>query len=168
MLQECSNHKTCRVQSLPPEDIADVILHASRSLVAIAARSLADVQEDVTLPQYRAIVVLCARGPISMGELAEALDCSASTATRLCDRLVAKELVERSPREENRREVEVRVAKAGTALLQAVTRRRRAEIQRIVKAIPVLQQAALVEALGAFADAAGEAPDQAWSTGWDL
>jgi DNA-binding MarR family transcriptional regulator len=159
---------TCHVQPLPPEDIADVILHASRSLVAIAARSLADVQDDVTLPQYRAIVVLCARGPISMGELAEALDCSGSTATRLCDRLVAKDLVARSPREENRREVEVRAAPAGTALLKAVTKRRRAEIQRIAKSIPVEQQPALVDSLRAFADAAGEAPDQAWSTGWDL
>lgn len=156
------------MQSLPPEDIADVILQASRSLVAIAARSLADVQEDVTLPQYRAIVVLCARGPISMGELAEALDCSASTATRLCDRLVAKDLVERSPREDNRREVEVRTATAGTALVEAVTRRRRVEIQRIVKAIPTDQQQALVASLHSFAEAAGEAPDQAWSTGWDL
>ena len=136
--------------------------------MAIAARSLADVQDDVTLPQYRAIVVLCARGPISMGELAEALDCSASTATRLCDRLVPKDLVARSPREENRREVEVRAAPAGTALLKAVTRRRRAEIQRIAKAIPVEQQPALVASLRAFADAAGEAPDQAWSTGWNL
>lgn len=156
------------MQPLPPEDIADVILHASRSLVAIAARSLAEVDDDVTLPQYRAIVVLCARGPISMGELAEALDCSASTATRLCDRLVAKDLVERSPRADNRREVEVQAAAPGTTLVKAVTRRRRSEIQRIVKAIPAHQQPPLVASLRAFADAAGEAPDQAWSTGWDL
>lgn len=156
------------MQALPPEDITDVILQASRSLVAIAARSLADVQDDVTLPQYRAIVVLCARGPIAMGELADALACSASTATRLCDRLVAKDLVERSPREDNRREVVVQSAPAGATLVKAVTKRRRAEIERIVNAIPAHQQPALVDSLRTFAAAAGEAPDQAWSTGWDL
>lgn len=145
-----------------------MVLRSSRALVAIAARSLADVQDDVTLPQYRAIVVLCARGPLGMGELAEELDCSASTATRLCDRLVAKDLVDRSARVGNRREVVVGAAPAGVALVQAVTRRRRIEIERIVNAVPARQRPALVAALRTFADAAGEAPDQAWSTGWDL
>ena len=39
------------------------MLTASRVLVAIAARSLADVGEEVTLTQYRSLVVLASRGP---------------------------------------------------------------------------------------------------------
>jgi DNA-binding MarR family transcriptional regulator len=103
-----------------------------------------------------------------MGGLVEELGCSASTATRLCDRLVAKGLVSRTHREENRREVEVEATKAATTLVAAVTRRRRAEIERIVEAIPGRQRPPLVAALRAFSDAAGEVPDQAWATGWDL
>ncbi|MGI8757183.1 MAG: MarR family winged helix-turn-helix transcriptional regulator [Acidimicrobiales bacterium] len=156
------------MQEFSSESVAEAVLRSSRALVAIAARSLSASQEDVTLPQYRAIVVLCAGGPTTMSELAEELACSASTATRLCDRLVAKGLVHRAPREANRREVEVQATPSGAALVKAVTKRRRVEIERIVEAMPARQRPALVSALQSFAAAAGEAPDQAWATGWDL
>lgn len=150
------------------ENIVDVVLQASRALVAIAARSLAEVDDDVTLPEYRAVVFLCARGAVTMGDLAGELDCSPSTATRLCDRLVAKDIIQRGVRAENRREVEVAVSRRGRRLVDRVTARRREEIERIVAAISDREQAAVVRALTTFAAAAGEAPDQAWATGWDL
>lgn len=156
------------MQPLASGTVVDAVLRSSRALVAIAARSLAAVTDEVTLPQYRAIVVLCARGPIAMRELADELACSASTATRLCDRLVSKGLVDRATRAENRREVEVCATERGVELVSAVTARRRAEIARIVEAMPAEQRPALVDALQAFATAAGEAPDQAWAIGWDL
>ena len=47
-----------------PADLAavDAVLTASRSLVAVATRSLGAAAEDVTIAQYRALVVL-APGP---------------------------------------------------------------------------------------------------------
>ena len=150
------------------DDVTEAVLSASRVLVAVAARSLADVVDDVTLPQYRTLVLLCARGPLGMSELADHLGCAASTATRLCDRLVARRLVSRRHRATNRREVEVAATAAGGRLVRAVTDRRRAEISRIVEAMPARHRAAMVRALRAFASAAGEVPDQAWATGWSL
>jgi len=50
------------------------VLSASRVLVAVAARSLGDVAEEVTLTQYRTLVVLASRGPQSLAALAEAID----------------------------------------------------------------------------------------------
>ena len=48
---------------MPPADdsLTDALLTASRALVAVAARSLAAVDDDVTLPQYRALVVLASQ-----------------------------------------------------------------------------------------------------------
>ena len=46
-----------------PDELVDTVLAASRALVAVAARSLAAAGDEVTLPQYRALVVLAARGP---------------------------------------------------------------------------------------------------------
>jgi hypothetical protein len=40
------------------QELIDALLSASRAMVAIAARSLAGLDADVTLPQYRALVVL--------------------------------------------------------------------------------------------------------------
>src|SRR3954463_2477740 len=72
------------------DEITDAVVAASRVLVAVAARSLSAVNTDVTLPQYRTLVVLASRGPQPLGYLAEQLDVSPSTATRMCDRLLRK------------------------------------------------------------------------------
>ena len=77
--------------------MTEAVLTASRALVAVAARSLATAAAtEVTLPQYRALVVLAAQGPLRVGDLAEALGIHPSTTTRLCDRLVERKLVRRA------------------------------------------------------------------------
>jgi len=156
------------MQQLALDSVADAVLLASRALVAVAARSLAGVADDVTLPQFRVLLVLGGGEPKGMSELAAELACSPSTATRLCDRLVQKGLVSRGHPASNRREVEVDVTAAGRRLVNRVTKRRRDEIERIVSHVPAAQRRAMVEALRAFAAAAGETPDQAWTSGWDL
>ena len=45
------------------------------------------------MTQYRTLVVLASRGPQSAAALAEAVDVTPPTATRMCDRLVRKGLV---------------------------------------------------------------------------
>src|SRR6201990_86419 len=74
------------------EALVDAVLGASRALVAVAARSLATVAEDVTLAQYRVLIELASRGPLRLADLAEALAVDRSTATRMCDRLLRKRL----------------------------------------------------------------------------
>ncbi len=122
--------------------------------------------DDVTMAQYRALVVLASRGAHGVGALAEALSIHPSTATRLCDRLERKQLIDRHVSSESRREVTVGVSLAGSTLLAAVTERRRSEIQTIVHALDAGQRERLIEAFDAFATAAGELPDDAWKLGW--
>ena len=57
---------------------------------------------------------------------------------------------------------------AGAELVAEVSRRRRAEIRRIVRRMPRVESAAVVTALQAFAQAAGEVPEQDWSLGWGI
>jgi DNA-binding MarR family transcriptional regulator len=155
------------VQELQELDaVTDAVLLASRVLVAVAARSLGGLTDDVTLPQYRAMVVLASRGPQLLGALAEHLSVNPSTASRLTDRLVRTSLVTRTVPENNRREVEVSLTENGRRIIDTVTARRRAEIARIISAVPAEQQQHLVEGLQAFGAAAGEVPEQAWSLGW--
>ncbi len=149
-------------------EITDAVLYASRVLVAVAARSLAGVADQVTLPQYRALVVLAAKGPQSLRELAEVLDVHTSTATRMCDRLVRKRLVRRRQSRQDRREVVLDLTPPGRDLVVEVTGRRRSEIARIVARVPRDQRHALVSALTAFGRAAGEVPEQSWSLGWEV
>ena len=148
--------------------MVDAVLSASRVLVAVAARSLADVAEEVTLTQYRTLVVLASRGPQNLAGLAEAVGVTPATATRMCDRLVRKDLIRRRTERDDRRQLRVALTTRGRSLVDAVTVRRRQEIARIMSEIPVEQQAILVQALGRLASAAGEVPEQDWTTGWDL
>ncbi len=149
-------------------EVVEAVLGASRVLVAVAARSLAEVAEEVTLPQYRALVVLAAMGPQRAVSLAEALGVTPPTATRMCDRLVRKGLVRRRGARGDRREVRVSLTAAGQALVEEVTRRRRAEIESMLAKIAPEDQAAMVELFGALARAAGEPPERDWSLGWEL
>ena len=112
-------------RSVDRDDLVDAVLGASRALVAVAARSLGDLAEDVTLPQYRALVELAARGPQRLADLAAALGVDRSTATRMCDRLVRKQLVTRRRISADRRGVRISLTPAGRALVEEVTRRRR-------------------------------------------
>jgi DNA-binding MarR family transcriptional regulator len=144
------------------------VLRASRVLVHVAARSLARVEGNVTIPQYRALVVLASRGPQSAGALADALGVHTSTLTRLCDRLVAKELITRADEPGNRRRVTLTLTARGRGLVRSVTNRRRKEIARIVARVPRQQRSAMVDALHAFGEAADEPADASWAPEWDL
>ena len=150
------------------DELIDALLGASRVLVAVAARSLAGLVEDVTLAQYRVLIELAARGPQRVADLARLLEVERSTATRMCDRLVRKHLVHRRRTRSDRREVRVGLTPAGRELVEAVSDRRRREITRIVRRMPRPHRQAVLSALREFATASGEVPEQDWSLGWRL
>lgn len=150
------------------DEVVDAVLSASRVLVAVAARSLAEVADEVTLPQYRALVVLASRGPQNVAGLASELAVAPATATRMCDRLVRKRLITRTHERGDRRSVRLALTASGRALVDAVSARRRHEIGELLAAVPAGDRDELVRALTRLRDAAGEVPEQAWSTGWDL
>jgi DNA-binding MarR family transcriptional regulator len=152
----------------PVDELTDAVLTASRVLVAVAARSLADHGAEVSLHQYRALVVLASRGPLRPVDLAEALGVDPSTVTRLCDRLADKRLITRRRQGGDRRVVQLDLSSRGRELIDAVTDRRRSEITRILAAVPAGDREDLVRAFRAFAMAAGEAPDDQWPRSWEL
>lgn len=134
----------------------DPALRASRAMLAIVARSLAPVLEEVTLPQFRVLVLLETRGPTRVGRLAEQLDVVQSTFSRVLDRLEAAGWVSRGASSDSRREVLVSISPRGSRLVQDVSAKRQAELDRVLDALPADERSRIVDALGAFADAAGE------------
>ena len=108
-------HENESLAQFDHDSMVDAVLTASRVLVAIAARSLADAGEQVTLTQYRSLVILASRGPQSMAALAEAVAVTPPTASRLCERLVRKGLVRRRADRRDRRQVRIALTEAGRA-----------------------------------------------------
>jgi DNA-binding MarR family transcriptional regulator len=147
-------------------DLVDALLSATRAMVALAARSLADLDAEVTLPQYRALVVLASRGPQRVVDISTELNVNPSTGTRMCDRLVRKGLVRRYRGSRDRREVRLSLTPAGRDLVREVTRRRRDELERIVDKLPAKWHQAATQALRTLADSTGEVPEREWWLGW--
>ncbi len=159
----------------PDEDVEAVtaaVLTASRLLVAIAARSLAAVEERVTLPQFRMLVVLDTYQEMKLVALAERLSVNPSTAMRMVERLTTAGLVDRRVNPASRREILLRLTDAGRQLVNEVTARRRREVSAIVAAMSPDERRGLVTALRAFTEAGGEPPvgapiGGAMMPGWD-
>lgn len=148
------------------DEAMDAVLAASRVLMAVAARSVSAAAADVTLPQYRTLVVLSYKGPQRTVDLAEELGVNSSTATRMIDRLVRRELVLRAAHPEDGRANRVEITEAGRAVVAAVTRHRRAEFARILRRMQPESRRFLVDGLEALRLAAGEPAEGSWSSGW--
>ena len=138
----------------PADPVVEAILTASRALVGITARSLASVNPDVTMPQYRTLVVLASAGPQTVSALADRLSVHASTMTRMCNRLVSRGLVVRAPSAMDRREVVIALSAMGTSVVENVMLARRAELDAITRRLGDDDRRAVVVALHKFASAA--------------
>ncbi|HWU22472.1 MAG TPA: MarR family transcriptional regulator [Nocardioides sp.] len=151
------------------DQLVTALLTASRALVGVSARSLAEVEDAVTLTQFRTMVVLRAHGPARLNRLSDRLQVNASTTLRTVERLITAGLVDRHENAEDRREVVIELTERGRRLVDDVTARRRTAIEEIVRGMPARQRHVLIEALLAFAEAADEPValiDTATRLGW--
>ncbi|HMK98810.1 MAG TPA: MarR family transcriptional regulator [Acidimicrobiales bacterium] len=146
--------------------LTDAILLASRAMVAVTVRSLGATEHEVTLPQYRTLVVLASGQSKRLADLAADVNVSPSTATRMCDRLLRKGLITRERDPVDRREIRLELTQAGQRLVQGVMDRRRAEVRAMLRSIPLGARSQLMGSLELLARSAGEAPDMHWGPGW--
>jgi DNA-binding MarR family transcriptional regulator len=143
-------------------DVTDALLALSRVFVGLAARTLAQIDEDVTLPQYRVLVLLVSHGPQRVIDLAQELEVTSSTATRMCNRLARKGLAERQVRADDRRASWIGLTPAGRDLVDEVMRRRREAIAGLVQEVPITRPVAFAGVVHAFVEAAGEVSAAQW------
>jgi DNA-binding MarR family transcriptional regulator len=142
------------------EDLEDglmaAVLAVSRVLVATSASSIEASPVEITLNQYRALVVLATQSPIRMVDLARELHLSASSATRLVERLERKGLVARSMSETSRRAIDLRLEPAGEELVARVMAERRRLLSELLADVPGRRRDAMRRA---FEDLAGVADE---------
>ena len=147
-------------------DTVDALLVTSRRLVAVAARSIASVGDEVSVVQFRALVVMWERAPRTPASLAAELDVHPSTATRLCDRLVAKGLIDRQPSPDSRREVELTLTDDGRELVRRAIDRRRRDLLTVARRLAPAERAAVIAAFELFDRAAGSIADDDPTVPW--
>lgn len=148
------------------DDVTDAVVGASRALVGIAVRTLSETTADLTMSQYRALVLLAYQGNQRVVDLADNLGVNSSTVTRLVARLVRKGFVDRIADPNDRRATLLAITDDGRSMVAAVRARRRTEIARALKRMRVDTAPAVVDWLEEFTAAAGESAEQSWSLGW--
>jgi DNA-binding MarR family transcriptional regulator len=134
----------------------DAALLASRALLGVVVRSLADALEVVTLPQFRVLVVLRNAGPLRTGALAEQLSINPSTFSRFVDRMVDGRWIERRSSPDSRREVLLDLTPQGARIVDEVVARRRDELGRILSGMSANDRETVQLGLETLAVAAGE------------
>jgi len=151
-----------RTAAEPSADvIADALVTASRLLLDITARSVAAVDDTLTVPQLRVLAILAAHGPTNLTTLAAQLDVQPSTIGRMAERLATAGLIDRHKHPSSGREIVVELTRRGRAVVDTASARRRAEIARIVEIMPTRERTGMVRALHAFTAAGGEPPAEA-------
>jgi DNA-binding MarR family transcriptional regulator len=153
------------------DEEADALLAACRVLVAVSAQSIAAVEDVVDLIEFRALVVVASRGAVSLSELSDAANIHLSRASRLCDRLVTKALINRADDPANRRQLILTLTPNGERVVYEVMQRRREAIQpildRMSKRLTKQRRAEVMLLLQEFATAGGEPSDpDLWAMGW--
>jgi DNA-binding MarR family transcriptional regulator len=138
------------------DDLADAYVAASRALVGIAVHSLGAAPVEVTVAQYRVLVLVRAAGELTVGDVAVQLGVNQSNATRHCDRLQRLGLVARRRSTSDGRVVRVALTDAGRDLVDTVLRQRRADVRRVLDRLDDASADAALAALGAFNEAAQE------------
>jgi DNA-binding MarR family transcriptional regulator len=165
---------TCHVKATAEQDLErsfgeeiDAVMLAARAIVAMTAQSVAALNDQVTLPQLRVLVMIASRGPLNLAAAAGGLGVHHSNATRTCDRLAAAGLLNRAEDPSDRRNLLLDLTDDGRVLVSAMNENRRAAISRVLALMPPSRRRGLAPKLRAFAEAAGELPDTgAWALGW--
>jgi DNA-binding MarR family transcriptional regulator len=149
------------------EEQIDAIMLAVQALVGVAARSVTEVEDQVTVPQLRVLVLVASRGAMNLSTLAETMGIHPSNASRACDRLVAGGLLRRRESSLDRRNLVLELTDEGRQLIEVLVEHRRAAIAQVLDRVPASRRRAVASAMSTFGLAAGEEPaGQAWRLGW--
>jgi DNA-binding MarR family transcriptional regulator len=118
---------------------------ATRDLVGVALRSVENL--EVSLSQFRLLLVLQELGRSSSTECAHALGVVGSSVTRLADRLHASGHLIRGTDPGNRSVVTLELTDSGRRVVEQVVERRRGELSRALDDLDEDERAACATAL---------------------
>ncbi|MDQ1540452.1 MAG: hypothetical protein QOH29_1178 [Actinomycetota bacterium] len=128
---------------------------AAERLAATWTRSYESAEGRVSASQLRALMAVHRAGDLSVTQLADELGAMVSSASRLCDRLVAAGYLVRDQNPHSRRQILVRVTSDGRRLLAEIRRFRLRELRTILGRMPKADRQALLRGLRAWDRADG-------------
>ncbi|MDQ1040928.1 DNA-binding MarR family transcriptional regulator [Streptomyces sp. V3I8] len=133
-----------------PDTFAAQVLDAVESLVALWSAAAEDGTPRMSTRQLLALQTVHRLPELNLTAFAEHLGVALPTASRLCDRLEAVGLLQRTVQPHNRREVQLLVTSRGRRLLADVTERRTLRLSGVFDAMAQSERDSLRHGLHAF------------------
>jgi len=132
------------------------IMGARRRMAHLFAFTRSDplLTANLTMPQFRLLLVLALRGGAASHDLAESMGVSLATITGIVDRLAAHDLVTRREDPRDRRVRRVELTAAGRGLVDDIAAAGTASQRRLLDRLSLDDLAILERAFGLLADAA--------------
>lgn len=140
----------------PTDSEVDAFQRATRDLIGVALHSLEVLDGEVSLPQFRMMLVLDELGETASSRVAAALGLNASSVTRLVDRLCASGHVARGTDARNRSMVTLALTEHGRDVVHKVLEWRHRELGRILSRLDTDERAATAAGLASFHRVVGE------------
>jgi DNA-binding MarR family transcriptional regulator len=106
-----------------------------------------DEDIELTFPQTMLLMELQMTGTCSMGELSQRLGISQGVATRMVDRLLEKDMVERERGADDRRVVWVKLTNKGGGLARDIEKINRDKMKELFRLVPAKERADLLALL---------------------
>jgi DNA-binding MarR family transcriptional regulator len=139
---------------------AAAIDDAAQALLVAWDQAREQVTPRLSWPQLNALLAVERSEGVNLGGLASELNMLLSSASRLCDRLVASGLVERVTGRADRREIALYLTQSSRTLLDELRRTRRAGLATVLEVMSASGRAALLRGLTEFAAASEESGTQ--------
>jgi DNA-binding MarR family transcriptional regulator len=146
----------------PDPTYAAAVDDAAQALLAAWDSAREQATPRLSWPQLSALLVVERAEGINLRGLAGELKMLLSSASRLCDRLVASGMVDRVPGRVDRREIALYLTPSSRALLDELRRARRAVLTAVLERMSPTGRAALIRGLTEFAAAVAQ-PDRSGS-----
>ena len=141
--------RTTTVERPSPKRCARELLASAPAVMRfIRCQMRGHRQAQLTVPQFRALVILSHVGDASLSALAEHLGLSRPAASRLVEGLVRRGLLQRRPQAGDRRCVVLRLTRRGWAAYRAALRNMQAAMARRFDALSQRELALVSRALG--------------------
>ncbi|WP_213453436.1 MarR family winged helix-turn-helix transcriptional regulator [Rhizomonospora bruguierae] len=137
----------------PGLSVAAAVEFAADPLVSLWDASRERAATRLSGSQLRALLVVEDHEGINLRGLATALGMILSSASRLCDRLVAAGMLEREPGRLDRREISLSLTMVGHRLLEDLRQDRRRRLEATLARMSQADRVALLRGLRAFAAA---------------
>jgi DNA-binding MarR family transcriptional regulator len=168
--RDAAGYDLAVAKTIPLSEIADdaaAVEETSLALVELTLKALGELtlkasgDRQLSVLQVRVLLVIQQHGPLRLSDVAQLLDLSLPSASRLVNRLVEDGLLLRSTPSHDRRMVQLVISAKGRRVLDRLRSNRQRGIGGVLATMSAADRTALVQGLAAFHQAADQSVEPA-------